>query len=291
MPSSLQHVWNYSIVESEKLILTMNLNLANDTAVITGGASGIGKSIAKLFAENGSSVVLVDRDPKVKETAIRIDAVSDGNVVSIAADVTDFSELQAVAEFTHQTFGGCDHLVCAAGAGSGKYGFPFWNLEPADWEKVLQVNLMGTVNAVHASIPLMIEAKRGTILTLSSVAGQIGSQTDPPYSAAKAAVINFSQCAAKDLAPYEIRVNTICPGMIKTPLNRSVWEAWNSRQADSAKKSYEDWAAEKIKNIAPLNRWQDPEDVAAMAVFLASPLAKNITGQTINVDGGQVMHS
>lgn len=269
----------------------MNLNLSNDTAVITGGASGIGKSIAKLFAANGSSVVLVDRDSKVKETAIEIDSEHDGQVVPITSDVTDFPELQTVAEFTKQTFGGCDHLVCAAGVGSGKYGFPFWNLDPADWQNVLQVNLMGTVNAVQALVPLMIEAKRGTILFLSSVAGQIGSQTDPPYSAAKAAVINFAHCAAKDLAPYDIRVNTICPGMIKTPLNRSVWEAWNTRQPGSAKKSYEDWAAEKIKNIAPLNRWQDPEDVAAMAVFLASPLAKNITGQTINVDGGQVMHS
>ena len=269
----------------------MNLNLSNDTVVITGGASGIGKSIAKLFASNGSSVVLVDRDPKVKETAVEIETESNSQVVPFTMDVTNYSELQRVAESTIQTFGKCDHLVCAAGAGSGKYGFPFWNLEPSDWDKVIQVNLMGTVNAVHAFAPSMTEAKRGTILVLSSVAGQIGSQTDPPYSAAKAAVINFAQCVAKDLASYNIRVNTICPGMIKTPLNRSVWEAWNTRQSDSAKKSYEDWAAEKIKTNVPLNRWQDPEDVAAMALFLASPLAKNITGQTINVDGGQVMHS
>ncbi|WP_166831704.1 SDR family NAD(P)-dependent oxidoreductase [Thalassoroseus pseudoceratinae] len=269
----------------------MNLNLSNDTAVITGGASGIGKSIAELFAANGSSVVLVDRDPKVEDTAAEIRSKYDCQIAPMTTDVTDFSAMQTVAEFTNQTFARCDHLICAAGAGSGKYGFPFWNLEPADWENVLQVNLMGTVNAVQAMVPTMIAAKRGTILILSSVAGQIGSQTDPPYSAAKAAVINFAQCAAKDLAPYDVRVNTICPGMVKTPLNRSVWATWNASQPDSAKKSYDDWAAEKIRNIAPLNRWQDPEDVAAMAVFLASPLAKNITGQTINVDGGQVMHS
>jgi NAD(P)-dependent dehydrogenase (short-subunit alcohol dehydrogenase family) len=128
------------------------------------------------------------------------------------------------------------------------------------------------------------------MLFLSSIAGQIGSQTDPPYSAAKAALINFAQCAAKDLAPYNVRVNTICPGMVKTELNRSVWEAWRRLQAAPETPSYEEWAEAKIARVAPLGRWQTPEDVAALAVFLASPLAQNITGQTMNVDGGQVMH-
>lgn len=269
----------------------MNLNLNGDTAIVTGGASGIGKATARFFAEHGASVVLIDRDPSVEKVAAEINSDDQGQVLAIASDVTDFAAMQSAAEITQETFGRCDHLVCAAGVGSGKYGFPFWNLEPRDWQRVLEVNLMGTVHAVHAFVPSMIASRRGTILCVSSVAGQIGSQTDPPYSAAKAAVINFAQCAAKDLAAYDVRVNTICPGMIKTPLNRRVWEAWNERQSDSTKKSYEEWAAEKIKMIAPLNRWQDPDDVAALAVFLASPNAKNITGQTMNVDGGQVMHS
>ena len=129
-----------------------------------------------------------------------------------------------------------------------------------------------------------------SLLFLSSVAGQIGSQTDPPYSAAKAAVINFAQCAAKDLAPFGVRVNTLCPGMVQTPLNRGVYEAWAREQPESERSSYEAWTAEKIKKVVPLNRWQQPEDIAAMAVFLASSRARNITGQTINVDGGFVMH-
>lgn len=269
----------------------MDLKLSGHTAIVTGGASGIGKAIARMFAEQGASVVLIDRDVKVESIAAEMERDLGGPVRGIASDVTDYVAMQAAAETVRTTLGRCDHLVCAAGMGSGKFGFPFWNLEPADWHRVLEVNLMGTVNAVHAFVPTLIEARRGTILMLSSVAGQIGSQTDPPYSAAKAAVINFAQCAAKDLAKYNVRVNTICPGMIKTPLNRSVWQAWNDRQTHSAKKTYEEWAAEKIRTIAPLNRWQDPEDVAAMAVFLASEQAKNITGQTINVDGGQVMHS
>jgi NAD(P)-dependent dehydrogenase (short-subunit alcohol dehydrogenase family) len=127
-------------------------------------------------------------------------------------------------------------------------------------------------------------------LFLSSVAGQIGSQTDPPYSASKAALINFAQAAAKDLAPYGVRVNSLCPGMVKTALNRSVWEAWNRQQPPEQRMDYGEWAAEKIRRVVPLGRWQEPEDVAAMAVFLASERGKNVTGQTVNVDGGFVMH-
>ncbi len=269
----------------------MDLQLDKDTAVVTGGASGIGRAIATAFGQQQSAVALIDRDPAVKEVAAEIEQRHGVRSAGIVADVADYAAMQSSAETVLAALRRCDHLICAAGAGSGKYGFPFWNLEPADWQQVLQVNLMGAVNAAHAFVPAMIEARCGTILFISSVAGQIGSQTDPPYSAAKAAVINFAQCAAKDLAPYDIRVNTICPGMVKTPLNRSVWQAWNDQQRESDKKSYDQWAAEKIKNVAPLNRWQDPEDVAAVAVFLASRQAKNITGQTVNVDGGQVMHS
>jgi NAD(P)-dependent dehydrogenase (short-subunit alcohol dehydrogenase family) len=128
------------------------------------------------------------------------------------------------------------------------------------------------------------------MLFIASVAGQIGSQTDPPYSAAKAGLMNFAMAAAKDLAPHQVRVNTICPGMIQTPLNRSVWQAWNDQQPEDSKRSYEDWAGEKVNTVIPLKRWQTPEDVAEYAVFLASEKAKNITGQTLNVDGGWVMH-
>jgi NAD(P)-dependent dehydrogenase (short-subunit alcohol dehydrogenase family) len=219
--------------------------------------------------------------------------------------VTDHGSVCRIADEIVQRFGRCDHVVFAVGAGSGKFGFPFWKLNPADWEPVLKVNLIGAVNVAHAFAPLLVQAaeseKRAapavpntgvspSLLFLSSVAGQIGSQTDPPYSAAKAAVINFAQCAAKDLAPFGVRVNTICPGMVQTPLNRSVYEAWSAEQSPEMRQSYEAWTAEKIQKLVPLNRWQQPEDIAAMAVFLASNRGRNITGQTINVDGGYVMH-
>jgi NAD(P)-dependent dehydrogenase (short-subunit alcohol dehydrogenase family) len=152
------------------------------------------------------------------------------------------------------------------------------------------VNVGGAVNLAHAFTPALVAARSGTLLFLASVAGQIGSQTDPPYSASKAAVINFAQCAAKDLAPYNVRVNTICPGMVRTKLNQAVWEAWNREQPEDQRQSYEEWSHDKIQRLVPLGRWQEPEDVAAMAVFLASAQALNVTGQTVNVDGGYVMH-
>ena len=135
---------------------------------------------------------------------------------------------------TVEILGPYTHVVFAVGIGSGKFGFPFWNLEPGDWDHVLRVNLTAAANVAHAFSPSLVQARGGTFLFISSISGQIGSQTDPPYSAAKAGLINFAQCAAKDLAPYDVRVNTICPGMVQTALNRSVWKAWNDQQPEAA---------------------------------------------------------
>ena len=136
----------------------------------------------------------------------------------------------------------------------------------------------------------MIERRAGTQVYIASVAGQIGSPTDPPYSASKAANINFAQCLAKDLAPHGVRVNTVCPGMVQTPLNRGVWQAWYEQQPADQRQMYDEWAAEKIRKMVPLGRWQAVEDIADMVVFLSSDRAGQVTGQTINVDGGFVMH-
>ena len=269
----------------------MHLQLAGHTAVIVGGARGIGLAIAWEFAKESAHVALVDRAPEVMEVA---SAIANEKQFSSArpyqVDATDYNVLQQTARQIRDDFGRIDHLVFAVGVGSGKFGFPFWNLQPSDWPRVLEVNVMGAVNTLHAFVPHLIEAKDATVLLISSIAGQIGSQTDPPYSAAKAALINFAQCAAKDLAPHNVRVNTLCPGMVQTALNRAVWQAWHDQQPEDKRQSYEEWTAEKIRKVVPLNRWQEPEDMAALAVFLASPRAKNICGQTLNVDGGFVMH-
>ncbi len=269
----------------------MDLGLDGSVAAVFGAARGIGAAIARAFAAESARVVAVDRDPLVLELAGGLSPPALG----LVADVTDLESVRRTAGEIAARLGRCDHVVFAVGAGSGKFGFPFWKLEPADWNRVIRVNLLGAVNVAHAFAPAMAAAadesgSGRSMLLLSSVAGQIGSQTDPPYSAAKAAVINFAQCAAKDLAPFGVRVNALCPGMVQTPLNRSVYEAWAREQPESARPSYEEWTADKIQKLVPLNRWQEPEDIAAMAVFLASSRGRNITGQTINVDGGYVMH-
>ena len=254
----------------------MKLNLEGQTAVVFGAANGIGRAITEEFLAEGCRVLGFDRA-----------AVTPGDPANVTGDVTRYDEVCAFAG----NIGDVDHVVFSVGAGSGKFGFPFWNLDPADWARVLEINLIGAVNVAHAFAPKLIARGRGSMLFLVSVAGQIGSQTDPPYSAAKAGLINFTQCAAKDLAPHGIRVNALSPGMVKTDLNQSVWKAGQANLPTSERRDYETWAAEKIRKVSPLGRWQTPAEFAAMAVFLASDHAANITGQTINIDGGQVMHS
>ena len=268
----------------------MDLQLKGDVAVVVGGAKGIGRAIASAFVAEGANVAIVDLDPDGPAVAKELAGPEPARACALVADVTDYPAILEAAGRVRLDYGRCDHVVFAAGIGSGKFGFPFWNLEPGDWDRVLRVNLVGAANVAHAFAPSMAEARSGTMLFIASVAGQIGSQTDPPYSASKAGLINFAQCAAKDLAPFGVRVNTLNPGMIQTALNRSVYQAWAARQPEASRPTYEEWAGEKVKAIVPLGRWQTAEDVAAMAVFLASPRAGNVTGQTINVDGGYVMH-
>ena len=268
----------------------MDLGLAGQVAVVTGGASGIGRAIAQQFAQEGALVAIWDRSPTVIDVAAEIAQATGSRTLGCSADITSAESLQTALALTQEQLGAVEHLAHAAAIGSGKFGFPFTNLSPADWPRVLDVNIMGMVHVAHVVAPGMTERKSGTFLFISSVAGQIGSPTDPPYSASKAANINFAQCMAKDLAASGVRVNTICPGMVKTPLNRAVWQSWYDVQPPEQRLDYEAWAGDKVKKVVPLGRWQEPSDIANMAVFLASKRAAQVTGQTINVDGGFVMH-
>jgi len=268
----------------------MDLQLDKHRVVITGGASGIGWAIARGFAAEGASVALWDVSDAVQQRADELTRDFQVPTIPLVVDLTREEAVREAYMATVREFGMPDHVVHSAAIGSGKFGFPFTNLQPTDWKRVLDVNILGMVHVAHALAPDMITRRSGSFVFISSVAGQIGSQTDPPYSASKAANINFAQCLAKDLAPYGIRVNSLCPGMVQTPLNRGVWEAWNSRQSPESQRDYDEWAAEKIRQIVPLGRWQTPENIADMAVFLSSDRASEVTGQTINVDGGYVMH-
>ena len=268
----------------------MELFLKDRTAVVVGGASGIGLATAECFAAEGANVAIWDIAENAKQVASDIALRFGVKTLGVKVDITkERSTLDAIPQTT-EALGTIDHLVHGAAIGSGKFGFPFTNLAPTDWMRTLEVNIMGMVHVAHATAPTMLANKKGTMIFLASVAGQIGSQTDPPYSASKAANINFAQCLAKDLARHGIRVNTICPGMVRTPLNRSVWQAWFDQTPEAERLSYEAWTDLKIRAVVPLRKWQTPADIANMIVFLSSDRAAHVTGQTINVDGGFVMH-
>jgi NAD(P)-dependent dehydrogenase (short-subunit alcohol dehydrogenase family) len=268
----------------------MDLEINGHVAVITGGASGIGLACAQGLAKEGCRVALWDVSTGVASAAAQIAADHGVKTHALRVDIRDLNAVEAAVRETESALGPIAHVVHAAAIGSGKFGFPFTNLAPSDWPRVLEVNILGTLHVAQAASAGMIARKAGTFVFIASVAGQIGSQTDPPYSASKAANINFAQCLAKDLAPHNIRVNTVNPGMVKTPLNQAVWKAWNDRQPPEKQRSYDDWAGEKIRAVAPLARWQQTSDIADMVTFLCSARANQVTGQTINVDGGQVMH-
>lgn len=258
----------------------MDLHLTGQTVAVIGSSAGIGRAVAETFVAEGCTVRGFDR-------ALPSAAAPAPAFETTLGDVTSFDAVRAFAA----TFASVDHVIFSVGVGSGKFGFPFWNLAPSDWARVLDVNLVAAVNVAHAFAPGLIARGAGSLLVFTSVAGQIGSQTDPPYSAAKAGLINFMQCAAKDFAPHNIRVNALAPGMVQTALNESVWAAGQATLSASDRQPYAEWAAQKIRKISPLGRWQTPREFAAMATYLASPHAKNITGQTLNIDGGQVMHA
>jgi 2-hydroxycyclohexanecarboxyl-CoA dehydrogenase len=269
----------------------MDLNLRDRVLVVTGGASGIGRATANSFAAEGARVAIWDLGHAAQRAADELrTAVPSSSALGCVADVMDQAAVRGAMERTMEALGRIDHLVHAAAIGSGRFGFPFTNVAPEYWPRVLRVNIMGMVNVAHAIAPGMADRGFGTMVFIASVAGQIGSQTDPPYSASKAANINFAQCMAKDLAPRGVRVNTVCPGMVKTPLNRSVWKAWHDQAPAAEQLSYEQWSDRKIRTMVPLGKWQTAESISDMVVFLSSDRAAHVTGQTINVDGGFVMH-
>lgn len=263
----------------------MEMGLEGQRVVVIGGAQGIGWSTAEVFAEEGAEVVIWDRQRPTLRAAPSTSA--DWEFHSV--DVTKIESLEEALAATRQSGPTPRHVVLTAAIGSGRFGFPFDRLSPEDWHAILQVNIMGMVHVAHLFAEPMRRAGGGSMTFLGSVAGQMGSQTDPPYSASKAANINFMQCLAKDLAPHQVRVNIVNPGMVQTSLNRSVWAASQEGLPADQQESYESWAMAKIQRVVPLGRWQTTREVASMIVYLASKHGASITGQCLNVDGGFVM--
>ncbi len=244
------------------------MRLEGRTALVTGGAGGIGAATCRRLAAEGARVVVTDLD---LEAARALASEIDGE--AHALDVTDREQVKAVAE----AVGPLDVLVNNAGTDRFSY---FIKSTPEMWDVVLGVNLEGVLNVTHAILPGMQEQGRGRIVNIASEAGRVGSQGSSVYSAAKAGVIGFTKAIARESARYGVTSNAIAPGPIETPLLMSAPEALG----DLGKRLVEGMVAGTA-----MRRIGTPDEVAAAVAFLASDDASYMTGQTLGVSGGLAM--
>ena len=245
------------------------MKLAQEVAIITGAARGIGRAIAEALAREGAKVVLVDLLPAVHDTAAEMRQAG-YEVLALTGDVASFDQAQQLVDQTIEHYGQVDILVNNAGITRDNL---LLRMPPEDWEKVININLTGTFNLTKAAIKPMIKRKTGKIINIASIIGEIGNVGQANYAASKAGVIAFTKSVAKELGARGIRANAVAPGFIKSQMTEVL--------PDKVK-------AELEKQI-PLSRLGLPEDVAKAVVFLASSDADYITGQVLKIDGGMVM--
>jgi NAD(P)-dependent dehydrogenase (short-subunit alcohol dehydrogenase family) len=255
--------------------------LAEQVAVVTGAGNGIGRATALALARAGAQVAVVDVDAgAAKATA---DAVAALGRRSLALD-TDVGDLAAIDRMVHAvtgTFGRIDVLVNNAGVTRRAH---IMDLTEQDWDRIMRVNAKGVFFCLQRVAREMIPRRRGRIINIASIAGKgYAGTSNAIYAASKGSVISLTRTAAQQLARYDINVNAICPGITVTALS----EANVAVRARDEGLSVEEMTRRR-NAVIPLGRPNDPEDVAAVAVFLAGPAARNITGQSLNVDGGIV---
>lgn len=248
----------------------MNVDLTGRIAAVTGASRNIGRAIALRLAGAGAEVALVGRDEAaLDEVAGAVRALGRG-ALPFRCAVEDPAESAATVEKIIERFGALDILVNNAGVTRDKL---LLRMDEADWNEVLAVNLTGAFHFAKGAARQMIRQKRGRIVNITSVIGQIGNAGQANYAASKGGLIAFTKSLAKELAPRGITVNAIAPGFIETAMT----------QVLSAE------VRDKLLHDIPLGRFGTPDDVAQVALFLASDQAAYITGQTLNVDGGMVM--
>lgn len=249
----------------------MNLerfSLKEKVAIVTGAGTGIGKGIATAMAESGARVVLAGRTrSRLDDTADDIGS-SGGETLVVEADISSREDREALVASVLDTWKQIDILVNNAGV---NVRTPPEDYREEDWDKVISTNLKGTFFLTQLAARHMIERKYGKIIHISSLSAITGIPLIPAYTAAKGGLASMTYQLAIDWARYNINVNSICPGYIRTPLTRAVEE--------SERGAY-------ILNRVPAGRWGEPEDIAGTAVFLASPASDFLTGQLIVVDGG-----
>ncbi len=243
---------------------------AMKTAIVTGAGSGIGRAIADRLAQDGYAVVVNDLNAdRARETAAAI-AAAGGHARAHAGDVSREDDVQTLVAEARASFGSVDLLVNNAGH---VHQCAFEDLTPADFDHMFAVHVRGTFLMMREVLPSMLAAKDGVIVNIASQLGQIGGVDLVHYSGAKAAVIGMTKALAREVSSRGVRVNAVAPGPINTPLVQMLSEDWRDRKAAGL----------------PLGRFGEPEEIAAVVAFLASPAASLFVGQTLGANSGDVM--
>ncbi len=249
------------------------MKLQNKVAIVTGAATGIGKAIATTMAAEGASVVIdYVGDPTFANAAVQAIQTAGGKVTSVAADVSNPGQVNQLIQKAIDSFGKLDILVNNAGL---EYKHPFHEFPFELWQKVIAVDLTGPFLCAQAAAKAMIrQATGGRIINISSIHEDLPMPTNAPYCAAKGGLRMLMRTIAVELAPHKITVNNIAPGAIFTPIDADI-------EADPKLEA-------ALMAEIPLGRWGKPEEVAALAVFLASDAAAYCTGSTFFIDGGMI---
>jgi 3-oxoacyl-[acyl-carrier protein] reductase len=246
------------------------MRLKNKIAIVTGGARGIGYSIAEKFAAEGAKVIVLDLNQDVIDTALeKLNKLHSG-AEGFVADVTDAQQIGVIFKQIYKTHKQIDILVNNAGITKDNL---MMRMKEADWDAVIDVNLKGTFNCTQKISRYLMKQKSGVILNIASVIGIMGNAGQANYAASKGGIIALTKSTAKEFASRNIRANAIAPGFIQTEMTENLSQE----------------VIDKYAEVIPLNRMGKAEDVANLCLFLASQEAQYITGQTICVDGGLIM--
>jgi len=248
----------------------MRIDLSGKNALITGSTKGIGRAIAMVLAKEGARIVVHGKSEKSVSATLKDFKKESFDVLGIAGDLTSLKTPGTIAQFIRKKLGKIDILVNNAGI------YTYQSIEKItleDWQNIININLTSTFLLIREFLPLMKNQKHGRIINITSVAGISGRKLGPHYNAAKGGMIAMTQGLAKDLGKYSITVNCIAPGLIQT---ENVMKSLNSVNFDF----------KNLQEVTPLKRLGMPEDIASVALFLTSPLADFITGETIIVNGG-----